>query len=86
METTAKVFRHNGQWVIELPVEDWVISDILFDNDRGKSVPVKVVIRKDFSEYGGTTYRAPLGEAKNVTEPISADVKFRVENVGTDSE
>ncbi len=86
MEYTARMFRHNGQWVIEMCVEDWVISDILFDNDRKTSMPVKVIVRKDQTEYGGTTRFRILDEPKYVTNPISADVKFHVEDAEPEDE
>ena len=80
MNNAVNIYRSDGQWVIEIEAEEWVLDDILFDSERKKPMPVKVLLKKE-KEYasGGTTHFMNDNEpfVASPTELLAADVVFK---------
>lgn len=75
MTIEAEIYREDGQWVIVIETEQWVLDDILHDVNRKNSMPVKLIVKRDFTTRGGTTkwIGNEVAEVLHLSE-ISADV------------
>lgn len=85
MDTTATLKRQNGQWVIRIPTETWVIDDILHDVAHSpRAVLVEVMLTDEPpASAGGATCWVGSGQlAENDFSIIRAGVLFLVAGEG----
>jgi len=78
METNAKMFRKDGQWVIELEIEQWVIDDMLFDVSRENPLGVEIFISANRESMGGATrwLGSMAIEKSEIVDTIYSEVVF----------
>lgn len=81
MEIEANLYRRDGRWVLNVPVESWILDDVMYDKERKNPEFVDIIL-SDEANYrqGGTTQWIGAGSIEPDEKVIQASAIFeRVE-------